>query len=108
MWLGNSKTPVLSDVRNITIAWTGLVALVSYENKVRLLFSTVILVWWDFQTPPQLWRMEKIKIDDTATFKLTLHHAFMPDLEASADFAGPSYFGGKDDELVLCISKGIH
>jgi hypothetical protein len=22
------------------------------------------------------------------------------------DFAGPSYFGGKDDQLVLCAAKG--
>lgn len=31
----------------------------------------------------------------------------MPNLKASVDFAGPSYFGGKDDDLVLCASKGI-
>lgn len=23
------------------------------------------------------------------------------------DFAGPSYFGGKNDELVLCAGKGL-
>jgi hypothetical protein len=30
-----SQTPVLNDVRDITLAKNGSVALVSYENKVR-------------------------------------------------------------------------
>lgn len=36
--------------------------------------------------------------------RLTLRHTFMP--KVLVDFAGPSYFGGKDDELVLCAGKG--
>jgi hypothetical protein len=24
------------------------------------------------------------------------------------DYAGPSYFGGKEDELVMCAAKGMH
>jgi hypothetical protein len=36
--------------------------------------------------------------------RLTLRHTYMPKL--TVDFAGPSYFGGKDDELVLCAGKG--
>ena len=24
------------------------------------------------------------------------------------DFAGPSYFGGQDDQLVICAGKGVH
>lgn len=31
-----SQTPVLNDVRDITLARKGLVALISYENKVSL------------------------------------------------------------------------
>jgi hypothetical protein len=30
-----SQTPVLNDVRDITLARNGLLALISYENKVR-------------------------------------------------------------------------
>jgi hypothetical protein len=36
--------------------------------------------------------------------RLTLRHTYMPKM--TVDFAGPSYFGGKDDELVLCAGKG--
>lgn len=38
------------------------------------------------------------------TSRLTLRHTYMP--KTTVDFAGPSYFGGKDDELVLCAGKG--
>ena len=41
----------------------------------------------------------------TLPAKLILCHAFTP--KVPVDYAGPSYFGGKDDELVLCVSKGI-
>lgn len=27
--------------------------------------------------------------------------------KVTVDFAGPSYFGGKHDELVLCAGKGV-
>ncbi|KAF5390996.1 hypothetical protein D9757_003981 [Collybiopsis confluens] len=79
-------TPVLNDVRDITLARNtrnGPVALVSYENKA----------------PPQLWKLDIVK--DVA--RLTLRHTYMP--KTSVDFAGPSYFGGKNDELVLCAGK---
>jgi hypothetical protein len=35
--------------------------------------------------------------------RLTLRHTYMP--KVPVDFAGPSYFGGKDDQLVLCAAK---
>ncbi|KAF9063012.1 hypothetical protein BDP27DRAFT_1335856 [Rhodocollybia butyracea] len=79
-------TPVLNDVKDITLARntrTGLVALVSYENKA----------------PPQLWKLENVKDGS----RLTLRHTYMP--KVPVDFAGPSYFGGKNDELVLCAGK---
>ncbi|KAJ4474338.1 hypothetical protein J3R30DRAFT_3295652 [Lentinula aciculospora] len=78
-------TPVLNDVKDITLARNtraGLVALVSYENKA----------------PPQLWKLEMVK--DVA--RLTLRHTYMP--KSQVDFAGPSYFGGKNDELVLKLN----
>jgi len=36
--------------------------------------------------------------------RLSLRHTYMP--KATVDFAGPSYFGGKDDQLVVCAGKG--
>ncbi|KAJ7640788.1 WD40 repeat-like protein [Mycena polygramma] len=87
------QTPVLNDVRDITLARNtrqGLVALVSYENKA----------------PPQLWRMELLKDKvnpQLLVARLTLRHTYMP--KKSVEFAGPSYFGGKNDELVLCAGK---
>ncbi|KAJ7359084.1 WD40 repeat-like protein [Mycena albidolilacea] len=87
------QTPVLNDVRDITLARNtrqGLIALVSYENKA----------------PPQLWRMELLKDRENAQLlvaRLTLRHTYMP--KRTVEFAGPSYFGGKNDELVLCAGK---
>lgn len=63
----------------------------------------------DVQAAPQLWRLEMVKDrDDSAvsTARLSLRHTFMP--KVPVDFAGPSYFGGKEDQLVLCASKGIY
>lgn len=36
--------------------------------------------------------------------RLVLRHTYMP--KQPVDFAGPSYFGGADDSLVLCAGKG--
>ncbi|TFK38155.1 hypothetical protein BDQ12DRAFT_631389 [Crucibulum laeve] len=88
-----NQTPVLNDVRDITLAQTarsGLIALVSYENKA----------------PPQLWKLDTVVKDreaHTSTVRLTLRHTYMP--KTPVDFAGPSYFGGKNHELVLCAGK---
>ncbi|KAJ7204755.1 quinon protein alcohol dehydrogenase-like superfamily [Mycena pura] len=84
------QTPVLNDVRDITLARNtknGLMALVSYENKA----------------PPQLWKMDLINRENTLIARLTLRHTYMP--KHVVEFAGPSYFGGKNDELVLCAGK---
>ncbi|KAJ7634736.1 hypothetical protein FB45DRAFT_989512 [Roridomyces roridus] len=87
------QTPVLNDVRDITLARNtkhGLMALVSYENKA----------------PPQLWKMELLKDRENAALlvaRLTLRHTYMP--KHAVEFAGPSYFGGRNDELVLCAGK---
>ncbi|KIJ61612.1 hypothetical protein HYDPIDRAFT_31215 [Hydnomerulius pinastri MD-312] len=85
-----NQTPVLNDVRDITLARNGQVALISYENKA----------------PPQLWKLDVVKdrMDSTTTTaRLTLRHTYMPKMPV--DFAGHSYFGGKDDQLVLCAGK---
>ncbi|KAF5379166.1 hypothetical protein D9615_006004 [Tricholomella constricta] len=89
-----NQTPVLNDVRDITVARTvrsGVIALISYENKA----------------PPQLWKLEMVKDRDNnsiVTARLTLRHTYMPKVQV--DFAGHSYFGGKNNELVL--SGDIH
>jgi hypothetical protein len=36
--------------------------------------------------------------------RLSLRHTYMS--KSPVDFAGPSHFGGKDDQLVLCAGKG--
>ena len=41
-------------------------------------------------------------VKDTA--RLSLRHTYIP--KVPVDFAGPSYFGGKNDQLVLCAGKG--
>lgn len=100
----SSRVPVLHEVRDITMARTGDVALVSYENKVSLPCASDIRAHLNFtkrsQAPPQLWKLEIIK--DTA--RLSLRHTYMP--KVTVDFAGPSYFGGRNDQLVLCAGKG--
>ena len=57
----------------------------------------------------QLWKVKKLKkqLDSPETppetvAQLHLRHTYM----AAVDFAGPSYFGGKDDQLILCAGKG--
>ncbi|RDB27816.1 hypothetical protein Hypma_002286 [Hypsizygus marmoreus] len=88
-----NQTPVLNDVRDITVTQTarsGVIALISYENKA----------------PPQLWKLELVKDRENnaiVTARLTLRHTYMPKVQV--DFAGPSYFGGKNNELVLCAGK---
>ncbi|KAI0090434.1 WD40-repeat-containing domain protein [Irpex rosettiformis] len=79
-----NRVPVLHDVRDITLAKDGHVALVSYENKA----------------PPQLWKLDVILKENV---RLSLRHTYMP--KVPVDFAGPSYFGGKNDQLVLCAGK---
>lgn len=76
-------------------------ALVSYENKVRLRSGPKTCPHrCILQAPPQLWKLDLVK--DTA--RLSLRHTYIP--KVPVDFAGPSYFGGKNDQLVLCAGKG--
>ncbi|KAN0131940.1 WD40 repeat-like protein [Lactarius tabidus] len=86
-----NQVPVLQDVRHITAARSGHFALVSC----------------DFKAPPQLWKLEMMKDRNKplapAASRLSLRHTYMP--KSPVDFAGPSHFGGKDDQLVLCAGK---
>ncbi|KDQ58352.1 hypothetical protein JAAARDRAFT_34151 [Jaapia argillacea MUCL 33604] len=83
------QVPVLHEVRDITLARHGRLALVSHENKA----------------PPQLWRLETIRDrqSDSNVVRIQLQRTYIPKM--TVDFAGPSYFGGKDDQLVLCAGK---
>ena len=47
---------------------------------------------------------DRNKPDAQATIRLSLRHTYM--FKSPVDIAGPSNFGGKDDQLVLCASKG--
>ncbi|KAF7336808.1 Catabolite degradation [Mycena venus] len=81
------QTPVLSNVRNVTLARNTRQGLIALD-------------------PPQLWKMELLKDRENAALliaRLTLRHTYMP--KRAIEFAGPSYFGGKNDELVLCAGK---
>ncbi|KAJ6451706.1 hypothetical protein C8R47DRAFT_998354, partial [Mycena vitilis] len=85
------QAPVLNDVRDVTLARYTRHALVSYENKA----------------PPQLWRVRLVEDQDNPALfvsRLELVHAYLP--KHPVRFAGPSYFGGTNDELVLCAGKG--
>ncbi|PFH48709.1 hypothetical protein AMATHDRAFT_196130 [Amanita thiersii Skay4041] len=87
-----NQTPVLNDVKDVTLAASprgGVMALVSYESKA----------------PPQLWKVDFIRdrFTHSQTTRLTLRHTYLP--KSPVDFAGPSYFGGKNNELVLCAGK---
>jgi hypothetical protein len=44
------------------------------------------------------------KVEPIQTMSLSLRHTYIP--KTAVDFAGPSSFGGRDDELVLCAGKG--
>jgi len=91
-----NRVPVLHGVRDITVSQNEQFVLVSYENK----------------TPPQLWKVDMVKDkkqtvpSDTppkAVARLSLRHTYMP--KTPVEFAGPSYFGGKDDQLIVCAGK---
>ncbi|KAF8997101.1 hypothetical protein BDQ17DRAFT_1391948 [Cyathus striatus] len=87
------QTPVLNDVRAITLEHTvrqnEFNVLLSYENK----------------EPSQLWKLDLVKDKRSSNMiaRLILRHTYMP--KTSIDFAGPSCFGGKNKELVLSAGK---
>lgn len=63
------------------------------------------------KAPPQLWKVEMVKkqtdpsgAPSDVAARLSLRHTYMP--KATVDFAGPSYFGGRDDQLIVCAGKG--
>jgi len=47
---------------------------------------------------------DRSKPESHSTSRLSLRHTYIS--KSLVDFAGPSNFGGKDDQLVLCAGKG--
>ncbi|KAH9042506.1 Quino protein amine dehydrogenase [Lactarius pseudohatsudake] len=86
-----THVPLLHSIRDITLSRCGHFALISYEPKVA----------------PQLWKLVAYydweKVEPIQTMTLSLRHTYIP--KTAVDFAGPSSFGGRDDELVLCAGK---
>lgn len=86
-----NQVPVHHEIRRIVLSRSGYSALVSCESKA----------------PPQLWRLEMVKDrnkpEAPAASRLSLRHTYVS--KSSVDAAGPSNFGGKDDQLVLCASN---
>ena len=63
------------------------------------------------KAPPQLWKVEMVRkqmeTPDTppeTAARLSLRHTYMP--KKLVEFAGPSHFGGKGDQLIVCAGKG--
>ncbi|KAF8342880.1 uncharacterized protein EI90DRAFT_2964705 [Cantharellus anzutake] len=85
-----NQTPVLNEVRDITLSVSGTSALVSYEHRAA----------------PQLFRIDHVR-DRGA--RLVLLHTYVP--PKKVDFAGASYLGhvsgtgGTEDQIVLCAGK---
>ncbi|KAI6012979.1 hypothetical protein EDC04DRAFT_2904814 [Pisolithus marmoratus] len=75
------QTPLADDIRDITMA-----------RKTPL-------------APPQIWRLEIIKDRDRdcTTSRISLKHAFAT--KAPVESAGSCYFGGCDDQFVVCAGK---
>ncbi|CAE6474257.1 unnamed protein product [Rhizoctonia solani] len=87
-----SQVPLLQDVRNIALTALGNYALVSYENKA----------------PPQTWRINEIDKQkgngsEIKKCQLTLSQTYIT--KNPVDFAGPSFFGGPKDTLVIAASR---
>jgi len=87
-----SEVFVVGESRNVKISKDGEMILISYEDEA----------------PPQIWKIRNLKqcgihdqIHETAHLELV--QTLMP--KQPVNFAGPSHFGGKNDELVICAGK---
>ncbi|KAI5985218.1 hypothetical protein EDC04DRAFT_2590459 [Pisolithus marmoratus] len=83
-----AQTPFANDVRDITMARRASVALISPEKS-----------------PPQLWELKSVwdRDNNCHTSRLSLKHTYTR--KAQFELAGPCYFGGRDDQFVLCAGK---
>ncbi|KAI6012352.1 hypothetical protein EDC04DRAFT_2579829, partial [Pisolithus marmoratus] len=83
-----SQAPFANDVRDITMSRRASVALISPEKS-----------------PPQLWELKSVwdRDNNCHTLRLSLKHTYTR--KAQFELAGPCYFGGRDDQFVLCAGK---
>ncbi|KAI6014913.1 hypothetical protein PISMIDRAFT_687935 [Pisolithus microcarpus 441] len=82
------QAPFANDVWGIATARRASVVLISPEKS-----------------PPQLWKLEFVRDRDNNcyTSRLSLKHTYTR--KAQFELAGPCYFGGRDDQFVLCAGK---
>ncbi|KAG8941116.1 hypothetical protein FRC03_004846 [Tulasnella sp. 419] len=82
-----SQVPVLENVRDVTVSADGQHALVSYEDTA----------------PPEVWRIHMIPGEAGQWARLSLLYTYIP--ATPVEFAGPSYFGGANDQFIICAGK---
>lgn len=64
-----------------------------------------------FQAAPQLWKLEIVRDrarkngQSPLTARLNLKHSFA--LNVPTSIAGSCYFGGRDEQFVFCVGKGL-
>ncbi|KAG8946864.1 hypothetical protein FRC03_001246 [Tulasnella sp. 419] len=80
-----SQSPLLDKARNVAIGKNGKSVLVSYEDEY----------------PPELW--EIFGGEDGTTLNISLHYSC--EVDQHVEFAGEAYFGGANDELIICATK---
>ncbi|KAF9652332.1 hypothetical protein BDM02DRAFT_3109338 [Thelephora ganbajun] len=109
-----SPVPVLHDVRDIVMSQNNQFVLASHENKVgtahinaRYLIVLVDVLITCLEMFHHLWKIEMIEkqTDSTDSPSETAarprpRHTHMS--KATVDSAGPSYFGGKGNQLIMC------
>ncbi|KAI6045140.1 hypothetical protein EDC04DRAFT_2560260, partial [Pisolithus marmoratus] len=82
------QTPFANNVQGITMARRASIALISPEKS-----------------PPQLWELESVwdRDNNCRISRLSFKHTYTR--EAQFELAGPCYFGGMDDQFVLCAGR---
>ena len=85
------------------------VALVTYEDQVKLLHSALQIPtnMYGPQSPPQLWEIENPEMHADTRTCLILRQTYMPHSQTSLSVAGACQFGGKDEKLVISVGKGM-
>ncbi|KAF8548780.1 hypothetical protein OG21DRAFT_1515937 [Imleria badia] len=87
-----SQTLLFHDVLDLVISKRMSIVLVSFERA-----------------PPQLWKLKILRDkartngDSSLTARLNLQHSFALDVPTS--IASSCYFGGKDEQFVVCVGK---
>lgn len=105
-WLVNPPLPTTS----VISSWQRKVPSFLYHRKrfadLHVTVPHPLISSTTFQAAPQLWKLEIVRDRDhnCYTSRLILKHTFV--MRVPAEFAGPCYFGGREDQFVLCAGKG--